>query len=118
MRRLLVGEEYQRPQSFIDRNLPAPDFSGGCSKSYGWTKTKLIVTMNRIALDCLAAAEKIAATILLTCFMMVPAQTRAQEENDDHAFSLWPDFTHDTSPDQGLRVKDRVIAFFKQYLHD
>ncbi len=40
------------------------------------------------------------------------------EENDDHAFSLWPDFTHDTSPDQGLRVKDRVIAFFKQYLHD
>ena len=35
-----------------------------------------------------------------------------------HAFSLWPDFTHDTSPDQGLRVKDRVIAFFKQYLHD
>lgn len=39
----------------------------------------MIVTMNRIALECLAAAEKIAATILLTCFMMLPAQTRAQD---------------------------------------
>ncbi len=39
------------------------------------------------------------------------------EENADHAFSLWPDFTHDTPDNQHLRVRDRVIDFFKQYLH-
>ncbi|MBA3964109.1 MAG: hypothetical protein H0X40_19735 [Chthoniobacterales bacterium] len=39
-------------------------------------------------------------------------------ENMDHAFALWEDLTDDTTDNQGLRVKDRVIDFFKQYLHD
>ncbi len=38
-------------------------------------------------------------------------------ENSDHAFALWQDYTDDTFPNQGLRVKDRVISFFQQYLH-
>jgi acetyl esterase/lipase len=35
----------------------------------------------------------------------------------DHAFALWSDYTQD-NPDFNFRVRDRVIAFFTQYLHD
>ncbi len=37
--------------------------------------------------------------------------------NADHAFGLWSDYTED-NPNFNFKVSDRVIAFFKQYLHD
>ncbi len=39
------------------------------------------------------------------------------DTNEEHAFALWNDFTED-NPAYNFKVSDRVIAFFKQYLHD